>query len=302
MTRDKRQTTKDAGRTVSDEGKANPSSVTRHPPSLIDTHCHLNFDRFDQDREAVVARAVELGVTAMINPGVDLRSSRAAIALAERYDPVYAAVGIHPTSTDELDQAALRALREMAQHPKVVAIGEIGLDYYWPNQPSRDWPCAAPSTQRTAFRRQLDLAAELGLPVIIHDRQAHTDVMIGLEDSRGVSGVLHSFSGDLDLAEWAIDLGFYIGITGPVTFKKSQEFKTVARQIDFKRLLIETDAPFLTPTPYRGRRNEPAHVHIVAQEIARLRGHDLPVVAQQTSENARTLFQRLHVRINKGEP
>jgi len=302
MTEDKRQTTRDKGRTVNDEGKTHPSSVIRHLPSLIDTHCHLNFDRFDQDRETLVNRAVEQGVTAIINPGVDLRNSRAAIALAERYDPVYAAVGIHPTATDELDQAALRALREMAQHPKVVAIGEIGLDYYWPNQPNREWPCASPATQRAAFRRQLDLAAEVGLPVIIHDREAHTDVMIGLEDSRGVSGVLHSFSGDLDLAEWAIDLGFYIGITGPVTFKKSHELKTVARQINFRRLLVETDAPFLTPAPYRGRRNEPAYVHIVAQEVARLRGCDLSTVAQQTTENARTLFQRLHVRMDTGEP
>jgi TatD DNase family protein len=304
MTEDKRTTINDERRAVSDEGKTHASSFIRHSAPLIDTHCHLNFDRFDRDREAVVARAVKMGVTAMINPGVDLRSSRAAIALAERYEPVYAAVGIHPTSTDGLDQAALRALREMAQHPKVVAIGEIGLDYYWPDQPNRDWPCASPSTQRAAFRRQLDLAAELGLPVIIHDREAHTDVMIGLEDSRGVSGVLHSFSGDLDLAEWAIDLGFYVGITGPVTFRRNQELKTVARQIDFERLLVETDAPFLTPAPYRGR-NEPAYVHVVAQEIARLRGCDLPAVAQQTSDNARTLFQRLRVRrvrMDKGAP
>ena len=261
--------------------------------ALIDTHCHLDFDRFDTDREAVVARAVEKGVAAIINPGVDLRSSRSAIALANRYEPVYAAVGIHPTGTDELDAAALRELREMAQHPKVVAIGEIGLDYYWPNQPNRNWACASPETQRAAFRRQLDLAAELGLPVIIHDREAHTDVMIGLEDSRGVSGVLHSFSGDLDLAEWAMGLGFYVGITGPVTFKKSQDMKQVARQIDFGRLLIETDAPFLAPSPLRGRRNEPAHVRLVAQEVARLRGCDLTTVARRTSENAQTLFQRL---------
>jgi len=302
MTKDKRQPTRNKRRTVNDEGKANPSAVIRRLPPLIDTHCHLNFDRFDQDRETVVTRAVEQGVIAIINPGVDLLNSRAAIALAERYAPVYAAVGIHPTATDELDHAALRALREMAQHPKVVAIGEIGLDYYWPNQSNRDWPCASPETQRAAFRRQLDLAAEVGLPVIIHDREAHTDVMIGLEDSRGVSGVLHSFSGDLDLAEWAIDLGFYIGITGPVTFNKRHELKTVARQINFERLLVETDAPFLTPAPYRGRRNEPGHVHIVAQEVANLRGCDLPTVAQQTSENARTLFQRIHAIMDRGEP
>jgi TatD DNase family protein len=269
--------------------------------TLIDTHCHLDLNQFDKDREAVVARAVEHGVTAIINPGLDLRSSRAAIALAERYQPVYAAVGVHPTSTDGLDAAAIRTLRELAAHPKVVAIGEIGLDYFWPNQPHRKWPCASPETQRMAFRRQLDLAAELGLPVIIHDREAHTDVMIALEDSQGVTGVLHSFSGDLDLAEWAVDLGFYVGITGPVTFEQSRDMKEaacaslveVARRIDFERLLVETDAPFLTPSPHQGRRNEPAYVRLVAQEVAQLRGCDLDSVARRTTENAQTLFQRL---------
>ncbi len=261
--------------------------------SLIDTHCHLDLNQFDADREAVVARAVEQGVTAIINPGVDLRSSRAAIALAERYEPVYVAVGIHPTSTDELDAESLRALRELAQHPKVVAIGEIGLDYYWPEQPDREWPCASPETQRRAFRHQLDLAAELGLPVIVHDREAHTDVMIGLEDSPGVTGVLHSFSGDLALAEWAVDLGFYVGISGPVTFKNNRDMQQVATHIDFERLLVETDAPFLAPHPHRGKRNEPAYVRLVAQQVAQLRKCDTISVARQTTENVKTLFQRI---------
>jgi TatD DNase family protein len=260
---------------------------------LIDSHCHLNFNQFDNDRELIVARAFENGVGAIINPGVDLISSRAAIALAEDFEQVYAAVGIHPTSTDELDQQAVRELRELANHPKVVAIGEIGLDYYWPEQPNRKWPCASPETQRKAFRRQLDLAAEVGLPVIVHDRLAHTDVMIALEDSRKVTGVLHSFSGDAELAEWAIELGFCIGISGPVTFKKGQAMKDVARQIDFERLLVETDAPFLAPTPHRGKRNEPAFVRIVAQEVAQIRGCDPTAVAQRSTENAHALFQRL---------
>ncbi len=288
--------TEDEIRMTQDAGLQTGSSLAHSPSSpLIDTHCHLNFNQFNEDREAVLARAVEQGVRTIINPGVDVQSSRAAIALAERYDQVYAAVGIHPTSTDQLDKAALQELRNMAQHTKVVAIGEIGLDYYWPNQPNRNWPCASPETQRAAFRRQLDLADELGLPVIIHNRQAHTDVMVGLGDSRGVIGVLHSFSGDLGLAEWAIDLGFYIGISGPVTFKKGQVMKTVARQIEFEHLLVETDAPFLAPSPYRGKRNEPAHVRFVAQEVAQLRNSDFTSVAQRTSENARALFQRLPV-------
>ena len=261
--------------------------------TLIDSHCHLNFDAFDEDREAVIARASEVGITAIVNPGVDASSSQEAIALAERYDMLYAAVGIHPTSTDQLTKAALDTLRRMAEHPKVVAIGEIGLDYYWPNQPNRDWPCASPETQRMAFRRQLDLATEVGLPVIVHNREADTDVMIALEDSTGVSGVLHSFSGDVDLAEWALGLGFYIGISGPVTFKKSHNTQAVARQVAFDRLLVETDAPFLAPSPHRGRRNEPAYVRITAQEVANLRERDLEDIARQTSENARRLFRRL---------
>jgi TatD DNase family protein len=263
--------------------------------SLIDTHCHLEFNQFAQDREAVLERAVERGVTAIINPGVDLRSSRAAIALAERHAPVYAAVGFHPTSTDELNKEALRQLRELAQHPKVVAIGEIGLDYYWPNQPpqKRKHPCASPETQRVAFRRQLDLAAELNLPVIIHNREADIDVMTGLEDTQGVSGVLHAFSGDMALAEWVVDLGFYVGIAGPVTFDKNEKLKEIARRIDFGRLLVETDAPYLTPHPHRGKRNEPAYVRFVAQQVAQLRECSLVDVAQQTSKNAHVLFQRL---------
>ena len=261
--------------------------------TVIDTHCHLNFHQFSDDRDATVARAVDQGVAAIINPGVNLDSCRAAIALAERYEQVFAAVGIHPTATDELDQAALKTLRELASHPKVVAIGEIGLDYYWPNQPGRNWPCAAPDTQRKAFRRQLDLAADLGLPVIVHDREAHTDVMIGLGDSRGITGVMHSFSGDFDLAEWAVELGFYVGISGPVTYNKNQELKTIARRLPFDRLLIETDAPFLPPVPHRGQRNEPAYVSLVAEEIARQRACDVNDVAQRTSENALTLFHRL---------
>jgi len=284
--------TQPSGRKTEDT-EPSPSLVTGNAPLLIDTHCHLDFDRFNADRDAVLARAAEQGVAVIINPGVSLRNSRAAIALAERFDAVFAAVGVHPTATDELDAPTLRELRDLAQHPKVVAIGEIGLDYYWPNQPQRNWPCASPETQRIAFRRQLDLAAELGLPVIIHDREAHTDVMVALEDSHGVTGVLHAFSGDLELAEWVVDLGFYGGVTGPVTFEKSYNLKKVAREIDSARLLVETDAPFLAPQPHRGQRNEPAYVAIVAREVAQLRGCDLSVLAQRTSENARALFQRL---------
>lgn len=275
----------------------------KHLPSLIDTHCHLDFDRFDQDRQTVVERAVEQGIGAIINPGVDLESSRAAVALAEAYSAVYAAVGVHPTSTHELDESAFDELGKLARHPKVVAIGEIGLDYYWPRQSNRNWTCAAPETQRVAFERQLQLAAEMNLPVIVHDREAHADVIAVLEKAQSetvelgqsLKGVLHSFSGDLNLAQQVVDIGFYVGITGPVTFKKSYDMQQVAQHVHWHHVLIETDAPFLTPHPYRGRRNEPAYVRFVAEKIAELRGVDSTDVIKRTWENTQSLFQRLQL-------
>lgn len=260
---------------------------------LIDSHCHLDARQFDADREAAIGRAVENGVTRIVNPGVDLLSSRAAVTLAQRYQSIYAAVGVHPHDAKTLDAAALEELARLAGSPKVVAVGEIGLDYYRDLSP-RD-------AQRRAFEAQLELATQLALPVIIHDRDAHDDVLAILHDWRATldtrhlplaarPGVLHSFSGDVSLAEQVMALGFWIGISGPVTYQNASRLRDVVRAVPMERLLIETDAPYLTPHPHRGRRNEPAHVCLVAQALAQVRGLTLSQVTTQTSASARTLF------------
>jgi TatD DNase family protein len=256
---------------------------------LFDSHCHLDHSDFF-DRETVITRAAESGVTRLVNPGGDLPSSRAAVALAQQYAGIYAAVGVHPHDAKSLDAAALEELMALARSPQVVAIGEIGLDYYRDFSP-RD-------VQRCAFQQQLELAADLGLPVIIHDRDAHDDTLAMLSEWRATLGtrsspfgVLHSFSGDVAVAERAIEVGFCIGISGPVTYRKADRTREVARAVPPDRLLIETDAPYLPPQPYRGKRNEPAYVRLVAQAVAEARGLTLAQVAVQTTANAAALFR-----------
>jgi len=248
---------------------------------LIDSHAHLDSPKFDGDREAVVERAREAGVAAILNVGGDLASSRAAVALAERYDFVYAAVGVHPHDARTVTPAVLDELRALARHPKVVAVGEIGLDYYRDLSPR--------PVQRQAFADQLALAAELGLPVVVHSREALDDVLAGLRGWEG-TGVLHSYSGGLERLEEVLELGFSIGISGPVTFPKAERLRVVAAAVPLERLLVETDCPYLTPVPYRGRRNEPAYVRYVAQAVARARGMEAEPLARATADNARRLF------------
>lgn len=268
---------------------------------LIDTHCHLDFHQFDQDRDAVVARAADAGVAIVINPGTDLASSQRAIALARRYPGVYAQVGIHPNESAAWSDGTLAQLAELAAHPRVVAIGEIGLDYYWQRTEH--------SLQQQVFRQQLDLAAELGLPVVVHVRDASPDDRRAMHDALEIltewqrsltarapdlaarPGVLHSFSGDLDDARRAADCQFCVGITGPVTFKKAEILRQVAAGLAVDRLLIETDAPFLTPHPHRGERNEPAYVGLVAEKIAAVREMNFDRFAQITTESAERLFR-----------
>ena len=249
---------------------------------LTDTHAHLDFPQFDDDREEVIARALAAGVGIIINVGTDLASSRRAVTLAEAYPQIYAAVGVHPHDAKTLTDEALAELGELARHPKVVAIGEIGLDFYRDLSPR--------NVQREAFERQLALAQELGKPVIIHDREAHAEVMAILRRWPGLRGVLHCFSGDLDMAHEAIEMGFYISVAGPVTFKNARRLPEIVRQLPLERLLIETDCPYLAPHPYRGRRNEPAYVRLVAQKVAELKGMSLERVARVTTANARQLF------------
>lgn len=261
---------------------------------LTDTHCHLDFDRFDEDREAVVGRASDTGLVRILNPAIDLRTAQAAVRLAERHEIVYAAVGLHPNSADEWDSELLQMLRELTRHPKVVAVGEIGLDYYWDKTPQ--------DLQQQVLKQQLDLAGEAQLPVVIHNREATDDVLaILLGWQRDLAkagnsladrpGVLHSFSGDLVAAERAIAANFSIGITGPVTFKNAPELQAIVSALPLETLLIETDSPYLTPHPHRGRRNEPAYVALVAEKVAEIKGVSPDEVIRATGENARRLFR-----------
>ena len=276
---------------------------------LIDSHAHLNFPQFDADRDAVIERAREAGLVAILNIGTDLASSRAAVALAEQYDFIYAAVGVHPHDARTVTPDVLAELRTLARHPKVVAVGEIGLDYYRDLSPR--------PVQRRAFADQLGLAAELALPVVIHSREAHDDVLAALREwgalppgggteggattrvrpylspgggIEGGIGVLHSYSAGPERLEEVLGLGFSIGISGPVTFPKANRLRAVAAAVPLERLLVETDCPYLTPKPYRGRRNEPAYVRYVVEAVARARGMPAEAVAQATADNTRHLF------------
>lgn len=251
---------------------------------LFDTHAHLDDQKYDADREAMLGRARDAGVGLILNVGYDLPSSQRSVELAEQYEFVYAAVGVHPHDAKTVDEAGLEQLRQMAEHPKVVALGEIGLDYYYDNSPRE--------VQRQVFQQQVELAIQLRLPIIVHDRDAHGDVMQGLRDaaSQLSSGVLHCFSGSYEMAMECIRLGLYVSFAGPVTFKNAVKLKEIATKVPLDRMLIETDAPYLTPEPYRGKRNESAYVAQVAEVIANLRGMSVAELAQQTKENGQRLF------------
>jgi TatD DNase family protein len=253
---------------------------------LIDTHCHLDFDAYDPDRAEVLARATAVNVQRVIIPGLDLKNCRAILRLAEGDERLFTAVGVHPNSTADWQDSWLDELRELAQHPQVVAIGEIGLDYYWDKSP--------PPTQWRAFNAQLDLAVELDLPVIIHNREADEDMIRFLSNSgaarRPLSGVLHSFAGDVTMAQAALALNFYLGFTGPLTYKNGQTMRDVAQQTPLDRLLLETDGPFLAPQQRRGKRNEPAYLVHIAEQLAALHNLTVAEISAITSENAIRLF------------
>ena len=267
---------------------------------FTDTHCHLNFNKFDPDRDEVLRRAEEAGVTRILIPGTSLTSSRSAVELAESQPGLYAAIGVHPTEVDTLQVDTLAGLRKLAsESSRIVAVGEIGLDYYWDTSPHE--------LQERLLTEQLDLAAELALPVVIHFREKGDapdgdcarnllkllgEWVAGLRSGKnplaGRPGVLHSFSGSLETARAAIGLGFFLGVTGPVTYRMDRQ--ELIRQLPLENLLIETDAPFLAPHPQRGKRNEPAYVRLIADKIALLHSCSLEEVAAATSQNARRLF------------
>jgi TatD DNase family protein len=251
---------------------------------LIDTHAHLEMREFGDDREDVIKRAREAGVEYIITIGTTIESSRDAVLLADKYDFIYAAVGIHPHEVKDILHPAYEILRHLAKHKKVVAYGEIGLDYFYEHSPKSD--------QKRKFRDMLREARELDLPVIIHDRDAHDDALqiISEEWPPDLGGVMHCFSGDDAMAKKLIELGFSLGVAGPVTFPKAEALREVIRQVPIEHLLIETDAPYLAPQPMRGKRNEPAFVRYTAEAVARIKGLTADDVARITSFNAMQLF------------
>ena len=250
---------------------------------FIDSHAHIQLDKFDADRGAVLERAQEAGVHAMMVIGFDLETSRGAIALAKKYDHIYATVGMHPHDAKDLDEETIHIFRDLAAHPKVLAFGEMGLDYYRDLSPR--------PIQKAAFERQLDLAEELDLPIVIHNREAYHDILPILQVRRGrVRGVMHCFSGDVEIMHQSLALGFYIGIGGPVTYRKSDALQEVAQKVPADALLVETDCPWLAPQFRRGKRNEPAYVRATAEKIAELRGISLEEIGEITTQNFEALF------------
>lgn len=260
---------------------------------LCDTHCHLNLNIFQEDLAETLQRAWDAGLERILIPGIDVATSRAAVALCDRYPNLYAAVGVHPGDASTWNEDSLTILKDLAGHPKVVAIGEIGLDYYRDRSPR--------PLQREVFRAQLALAGELNLPVVLHNRESLDDLtaelltwQAQLATSRSPlsarPGVLHSFDGDLPTARQFVECGFAIGISGPVTFKNAALRQQVAAELPLEHLLIETDAPYLTPHPYRGRRNEPAYVAQIASKLAELHQQSDEVIRRVTWNHAAQLF------------
>ena len=250
---------------------------------IFDTHAHYDDAQFDADREALLSAMPENGVGLILDPGCDLESSRAAIALAEQYPHIYAAVGYHPENCAPYTDADLDILRRLAQHPKVVAIGEIGLDYYWEQNPPKEF-------QQAVFRAQLALARELDLPVIVHDRDAHADCLAIVKEFPEVRGVFHCYSGSVEMARELWKLGWYLGLDGPVTYKNARRTVEVAAEVPLERLLLETDSPYMAPVPKRGTRNDSRNIRCIAEKIAEIRNMTADAIIRVSAENGRRLF------------
>lgn len=250
---------------------------------MIDSHAHLDDKQFNYDRDSIIKDLKENYIAYFINPASDMESSRNSLELSEKYEFIFSAVGVHPHEAEDFTDEMLVELREMAKNDKVVAIGEIGLDYYYDNSP-RD-------IQKDVFRRQMKLAKELNLPVIIHSRDAYGDTFDILNEFKGeVIGVMHCYSGSIEMAERYMSLGYYISFAGPVTFKNATNVKDTATKVPMDRMLIETDSPYLTPAPNRGKRNEPKYVKYVAETIANLREMPLSDLVESTRNNTIKLF------------
>ena len=250
---------------------------------LFDTHAHMDDRAFDADREALLAGLPEKGIGLVMNPGCSLESSRNASLLAQKYDYIYAAVGSHPDAADEVNQEVLEEYRKFCKlNPKIKAIGEIGLDYHYEDIPRE--------IQLQAFRAQMALAAELNLPVIVHEREAHEDGMAVVREFPGVTGVFHCYSGSAEMARQLVDKGWYIGFTGVLTFKNARKAVEVAQSIPLERIVLETDCPYMAPEPFRGKRNDPGYLYRMAEKLAELRGVSVEEIHRITMENGRRLY------------
>jgi TatD DNase family protein len=251
---------------------------------LFDTHAHLDDDRFDEDRRQIIEQCKAEGVELILNAASNLETSLSSIALSKEYDFIYASVGVHPHDAKSMDNKTIEILSDLAANTNVKAIGEIGLDYHYDFSPRE--------VQKQRFMEQIDLAKQLKLPIIVHDRESHGDIMdiFNKMNVSGMGGVLHSFSGSVEMARECLKLGFYLSISGPLTFKNNVKTVEVVREIPLDMLLIETDSPYLTPAPYRGQRNYPGYVRYVAEKIAEIKGLTFDEVARTTLENGKKLF------------
>jgi TatD DNase family protein len=251
---------------------------------LFDTHAHLNAEEYKEDLDEVISRALEAGVTNMVVVGFDRPTIEKAMELVDRYDFLYASVGWHPVDAIDMTEEDLVWIEELAAHQKVVALGEMGLDYHWDKSPKE--------IQKVVFRKQIQLARKVHLPIIIHNREATADIIEILKEEKAdeVGGIMHCFSGSPETARECVNMNFYISLGGPVTFKNAKRPKEVAAEIPLDKLLIETDCPYLTPHPFRGKRNEPSYVKLVAEQIAEIKGITYEEVAEVTSKNARKFF------------
>lgn len=251
---------------------------------IFDSHAHYDDESFNEDRENVIKEIRENGVINVLNCGASMEGARDSFKLANKYDFFYAAVGIHPENAYELTEENYEEIKEMTKNPKVRAIGEIGLDYYWEENPPRE-------KQKEVFRKQMELAKELNMPVVIHDRDAHGDTLEIMKEFPEVKGVVHCFSGSVEFARECLRLGYYIGFTGVVTFKNSKKIVEVAKEVPLDRMLVETDAPYMAPTPNRGKRNRSDYIKFIIEKIAEVKELSVEEVSNATIENAKNLLK-----------
>ncbi|PTI70816.1 TatD family hydrolase [Mammaliicoccus vitulinus] len=252
---------------------------------LIDTHVHLNADQYDEDLQEVIDRALEEGIDRMFVVGFDTKTIERTMKLIDEYEFIYGIIGWHPVDAIDCTEERLEWIEKLSKHPKIIGIGEMGLDYHWDKSPK--------DVQKEVFRKQIALAKRVQLPIIIHNREATQDCVDILkeENASEIGGIMHSFSGSNEIADEILKMNFYISLGGPVTFKNAKQPKEVAQHVPLDRLLVETDAPYLSPHPYRGKRNEPARVKLVAEQIAEFRGISYEEVCEATTQNAERLFK-----------